>query len=63
MDQLGVTKSDLAKIVGSKSRVSEIFNGKRKLTFLEMIRNFNVHLGISAQSLITEYDLAHVKTF
>ena len=62
MDQLGVTKSDLAKIVGSKSRVSEIFNGKRKLS-LEMIRNLNVHLGISAQSLINDYDLAHVKTF
>ena len=56
MDQLGVTKSDLAKILGSKSRVSEIFNGKRKLS-LEMIRKLNVHLGISAQSLITDYDL------
>ncbi|MBP9196309.1 MAG: helix-turn-helix domain-containing protein [Saprospiraceae bacterium] len=59
MDQLGVTKSDLAKILGSKSRVSEIFNGKRKLS-LEMIRKLNVHLGISAQSLITDYDLVQV---
>jgi len=56
MDQLGLTKSDLAKILGSKSRVSEILNGKRKLS-LEMIRKLNVHLGISAQSLITDYDL------
>jgi HTH-type transcriptional regulator / antitoxin HigA len=59
MDQLGVTKSDLAKILGSKSRVSEIFNGKRKLS-LEMIRKLNVHLGISAQSLIIDYDLVQV---
>jgi HTH-type transcriptional regulator / antitoxin HigA len=59
MDQLGVTKSDLAKILGSKSRVSEIFNGKRKLS-LEMIRKLNIHLGISAQSLITDYDLVQV---
>ena len=33
MDQLGIKQSDLAKIIGFKSRVSEIINKKRKLSF------------------------------
>ncbi|MBP6586155.1 MAG: transcriptional regulator, partial [Flavobacterium sp.] len=37
MEQMGYTQSDLANIVGLKSRASEILNRKRKLT-LEMIR-------------------------
>ena len=38
MEQMNMTKSDLANIIGYKSRVSEIFSGKRKLT-LQMICN------------------------
>jgi HTH-type transcriptional regulator/antitoxin HigA len=37
MEQLGYTQTDLAKVVGLKSRASEILNKKRKLT-LEMVR-------------------------
>src|SRR4030067_493613 len=37
MEQLGYNQTDLARVVGLKSRASEILNKKRKLT-LEMIR-------------------------
>ncbi len=56
MDQMGMNKSELGKILGSKSRVSEILHGKRKLS-LEMIRKLNQQLGISAQTLISDYEL------
>src|SRR5439155_14037017 len=39
MEQRGLTRHDLEKILGSKSRVSEVLNRKRPLT-LEMIRRF-----------------------
>ena len=51
MEQLDLTRKDLAKIIGYKSRVSEIFNGKRKLT-LKMIRNLHDKLGIPHESLM-----------
>jgi len=54
VDQLGMKRSDLNKILGSRSRVSEIMTGKRKLS-LGMIRKLNEKLGISAQTLIQEY--------
>jgi HTH-type transcriptional regulator / antitoxin HigA len=54
MDQMGMSKQDLAEIIGYKSRVSEIFSGKRKLT-LKMIRNLHEKLKIPYESLITEY--------
>ena len=46
MEQMGYNQGDLAKIVGLKSRASEILNRKRKLT-LEMIRQ--LHEGIIKQ--------------
>ena len=55
IDQLGMKKSELKKYFGSRSRVSEILNGKRKLS-LSMIRKINTELGISAQTLIKEYN-------
>lgn len=54
MEQMNLTKKDLAKIIGYKSRVSEIFNRKRKLT-LNMIRNLHEKLNIPYESLITDY--------
>jgi HTH-type transcriptional regulator/antitoxin HigA len=54
MEQLGMKKSDLAKIIGYKSRVSEIFSGKRKLT-LKMIRNLHEKLKIPYEVLLTDY--------
>ncbi len=40
MEQMGYTQYDLAKVVGLKSRASEILNKKRKLS-LEMIRQLH----------------------
>jgi len=56
LDQLGMTSSDLSKLIGSRSRTSEILKGKRKLS-IGMIRILNKQLGISAQTLIKDYDL------
>lgn len=54
MEQMNMTKKDLAKIIGYKSRVSEIFSRKRKLT-LKMIRNLHDKLKIPYESLIAKY--------
>lgn len=54
MEQMEMDNNDLAKVIGYKSRVSEIFNGKRKLT-LKMIRNLHEKLKIPYESLMTNY--------
>lgn len=54
MDQLGLKQKDLEKIVGYKSRVSEILNRKRKLT-LGMIRKLSTALSISPEILMQNY--------
>ena len=54
MEQMGMDNHDLAEVIGYKSRVSEIFNRKRKLT-LKMIRNLHVKMKIPYESLITDY--------
>jgi HTH-type transcriptional regulator/antitoxin HigA len=54
MDQLGIKQNDLAKIIGFKSRVSEIINKKRKLS-LTMIRKLHQQLNIPTEVLIKEY--------
>ncbi len=54
MEQIGMNKQDLAEIIGYKSRVSEIFSRKRKLS-LKMIRNLHQKLNIPYESLISEY--------
>ena len=51
MEQRGLTRRDLEKVLGSRGRVSEILNRKRPLT-LEMIRRLHRELGIPAESLI-----------
>jgi HTH-type transcriptional regulator/antitoxin HigA len=53
MEQMNMDNNDLAKIIGYKSRVSEIFNRKRKLS-LKMIRNLHEKLKIPYESLITD---------
>ena len=57
MEQNNMRNKDLAEIVGGKSKASEILNRKRRLT-LKMIRKINRILGIPAELLITEYELA-----
>lgn len=54
MEQLGYTQKDLTKVIGLKSRVSEILSKKRKLT-LDMIRKLNEVLGIPTDVLIRDY--------
>jgi HTH-type transcriptional regulator/antitoxin HigA len=53
MEQMGMENKELADIIGYKSRVSEIFSGKRKLT-LKMIRNLHQKLNIPYESLIAD---------
>ncbi len=54
MEQLGYNQSDLANVVGLKSRASEILNRKRKLS-LEMIRQLHDKLNIPTEVLIQAY--------
>jgi HTH-type transcriptional regulator/antitoxin HigA len=54
MEQMGYNQTDLARVVGLKSRASEILNKKRKLT-LEMIRLLNENLKIPTEVLIQAY--------
>ncbi|MHB0978805.1 MAG: helix-turn-helix domain-containing protein [Thermoleophilia bacterium] len=51
MEQLGLRQTDLAPLLGGRSRVSEVLNGKRALT-VKMIRALNEHLGIPLPSLV-----------
>jgi HTH-type transcriptional regulator/antitoxin HigA len=54
MEQMGYTQNDLAKVVGLKSRASELLSKKRKLT-LDMIRKLHISLSIPTDVLIQEY--------
>jgi len=54
MEQLGYNQADLAKVVGLKSRASEILNKKRKLS-LDMIRQLHEKLHIPTDVLIQLY--------
>jgi HTH-type transcriptional regulator/antitoxin HigA len=54
MEQMGMDYKDLAKVIGYKSRVSEIFTRKRKLN-LRMIRKLHDKMNIPYESLITDY--------
>ena len=51
MEQMGMTKSDLAKYLGSQSRVSEVLGRKRKLT-LKMVKSLYKELKIPADILL-----------
>ena len=54
MEQLGYNQTDLANVVGLKSRASEILNRKRKLS-LDMIRQIHDRLHIPTEVLIQAY--------
>ena len=54
MEQQGLSNKDLAKILGYKSRVSDIFHKTRKLN-LEMIRNLHMKLNIPLETLVQAY--------
>lgn len=54
MEQMGYTQNDLAQMIESKSRASEILNRKRKLS-LDMIRTLTKKLHIPSEVLIQTY--------
>jgi HTH-type transcriptional regulator / antitoxin HigA len=51
METRGISRSELIDYLGSKERVSEVLNRKRRLS-LEMIRRLHVGLGIPADLLV-----------
>ena len=51
MEQMGMTKADMVKYLGSQSRVSEILNKKRSLT-LKMVKSLYKGLKIPAEILL-----------
>ena len=57
MEELNLRQKDLVGIIGGKSRVSEILNRKKRLT-VEMIRELEKALQISASVLVNNYELA-----
>ncbi len=56
MESQGLTRKDLERYLGTRARVSEILSRKRSLS-LQMIRNLQEGLGISAEILIKPYPL------
>lgn len=56
MEELNMRQKDLVGIIGGKSRVSEILNRKKRLT-VDMIRDLERILQISASVLVNNYQL------
>lgn len=56
MERTGFGQRDLAALLGSRSRASEILSRKRPLT-MEMAWKLNREWGIPAESLIRPYEL------
>ncbi|MDP4150246.1 MAG: transcriptional regulator [Bacteroidota bacterium] len=54
MQQQGLTNKDLSRILGFKSRVTDIFRQNRKLN-LNMVRKLHHELHIPLETLIREY--------
>ena len=54
LEQSGIDEKELNKILGGRSRKSEILSGKRKLS-LNMIRELHEKLKIPAETLIAAY--------
>lgn len=57
MEEMNLNQKDLVGVIGGKSRVSEVLNRKRKLT-VDMIRELEKSLNISASVLVGNYQLA-----
>jgi HTH-type transcriptional regulator / antitoxin HigA len=51
MEQQGLTRRDLERILGTRTRVAEVLNRRRGLS-INMIRRLHDKLGISAEVLI-----------
>lgn len=51
MEQQGLTRKDLEAVIGTRTRIAEVLNGKRGLS-IDMIRRLHDQLGIPAEVLI-----------
>jgi HTH-type transcriptional regulator/antitoxin HigA len=60
MEQMGVTRKDLERYIGSRSKVSEVLSGKRRLS-LSMIRALHEGLGIPAEVLLGRPDRSELE--
>lgn len=58
MEEMNLKQKDLIGVIGGKSRVSEILNKKKRLT-VEMIRELERVLHISASVLVNNYKLSN----
>lgn len=56
MDVTGRSQADLTRLLGSRSRASEVLNRRRALT-LEMIHKLHTEWGLPADVLIKPYEL------
>ena len=56
MEQAGLRPADLAPIIGSRAKVSEVLSGKRAIT-MSMARALHEHLGVPADALLQEPDV------
>src|SRR5450432_1935808 len=54
LEQMGIDEKELTRIMGGRSRKSEILSGRRKLS-LNMIRELHEKLSIPAETLIATY--------
>jgi HTH-type transcriptional regulator / antitoxin HigA len=57
MDDTERTQADLARLIGSRSRASEVLNRRRALT-VAMIWKISTEWGLPAQALVRPYKLA-----
>ena len=53
LDELGHTQADLASVLGSRSRASEVLSGRRSPT-VEMIRKISAAWNIPVLALVPE---------
>jgi HTH-type transcriptional regulator/antitoxin HigA len=56
MEEKNLRQKDLVGLIGSKGRVSEVLNRKKRLT-VEMIRSLHVSLDLPTDLLVKAYDL------
>ena len=56
MEEMDLKQKDMIEIIGSKSKTSEVLNRKKRLT-LDMIRNLQEKLNLSASLLIKNYPI------
>ena len=54
MEQMRYTQADLARVLGSRSRASEIMRGSRKSLSITMIRRLHTNRHIPAEALIRD---------